>query len=155
MKSRLIILIQQARRQPTRLPRPWDSPGKNTGVGCHFLLQCMKVKSESEVTQSCPTLHDPMDCSPRGSFVHGIFQKNPVTLLKELSAIKSRYQTLQVRFKPIAVEQKETKSRICATFSKTMTLIQELQKQTDLELLPLTEEEKTAAEQLRAHLSDL
>ena len=43
------------RRQPTRLPRPWDSPGKNTGVGCHFLLQCMKVKSESEVAQSCPT----------------------------------------------------------------------------------------------------
>ena len=49
--------------QPTRLPRPWDSPGKNTGVGCHFLLQCMKVKSESEVAQSCPTLSDPMDCS--------------------------------------------------------------------------------------------
>ena len=47
---------------PTRLPRPWDSPGKNTGVGCHFLLQCRKVKSESEVTQSCPTLRDPMDC---------------------------------------------------------------------------------------------
>ena len=54
--------------------RPWDSPGKNTGVGCHFLLQCMKVKSESEVTQSCPTLSDPMDCSPPGSSVHGIFQ---------------------------------------------------------------------------------
>ena len=50
-------------RQPTRLPCPWDSPGKNTGVGCHFLLQCMKVKSESEVAQSCPTLRDPMDCS--------------------------------------------------------------------------------------------
>ena len=49
------------RRQPTRLPRPWDSPGKNTGVGCHFLLQCMKVKSESEVAQSCQTLRDPMD----------------------------------------------------------------------------------------------
>ena len=49
--------------QPTRLPRPWNSPGKNTGVGCHFLLQCMKVKSESEVAQSCPTLRDPMDCS--------------------------------------------------------------------------------------------
>ena len=48
-------------------PRPWDSPGKNTGVGCHFLLQCMKVKSESEVAQSCPTLHDPMDCSLPGS----------------------------------------------------------------------------------------
>ena len=62
------------RRQPTRLLRPWDSPGKNTGVGCHFLLQCMKVKSESEVAQSCPTLSNPMDCSPPGSFVHGIFQ---------------------------------------------------------------------------------
>ena len=61
-------------RQPTRLPRPWDSPGKNTGVGCHFLLQCMRVKSESEVTQSCPTLSDPMDCSTPGSSVHGIFQ---------------------------------------------------------------------------------
>ena len=82
-------------------------------------------------------------------------KKNPVTLLKELSAIKSRYQTLHVRFKPTAVEQKETKSRICATFNKTLTLIQELQKETDLELLPLTEEEKTAAEQLRAHMSDL
>ena len=55
-------------------PRPWDSPGKNTGVGCHFLLQCMKVKSEREVTQSCPTPSDPMDCSPPGSSVHGIFQ---------------------------------------------------------------------------------
>ena len=62
------------RQQPTRLPRPWDSPGKNTGVDCHFLLQCMKVKSESEVAQSCPTLHDPMDCSLAGSSVHGIFQ---------------------------------------------------------------------------------
>ena len=58
------------RWQPTRLPRPWDSPGKNTGVGCHFLLQCMKVKSESEVAQSCLTLRDPMDCSPPGSSVH-------------------------------------------------------------------------------------
>ena len=66
--------VQPHRQQPTRLPRPWDSPGKNTGVGCHFLLQCMKVKSESEVTQSCPTLHDPMDCSLPGSSVHGIFQ---------------------------------------------------------------------------------
>ena len=62
------------RRQPTRLPRPWDSPGKNTGVGCHFLLQRRKVKSESEVAQSCPTLSDPMDCSLPGSSTHGIFQ---------------------------------------------------------------------------------
>ena len=58
----------------TRLPCPWDSPGKDTGVGCHFLLQCRKVKSESEVTQSCPTLYVPMDCSPPGSSAHGIFQ---------------------------------------------------------------------------------
>src|SRR5574337_264498 len=58
--------VQPHRRQPTRLPRPWDSAGKNTGVGCHFLLQCMNVKSESEVTQSCPTLSDPMDCSLPG-----------------------------------------------------------------------------------------
>ena len=62
------------RWQPTRLPRPWDYPGKNTGVGCHFLLQCMKVKSESEVAQSCPTLSNPMYCSLPGSSVHGIFQ---------------------------------------------------------------------------------
>ena len=66
--------VRPHRRQPTRLPRPWDSPGKNTGVGCHFLLQSMKVKSESEVAQSCPTLSDPMDCSLPGSSIHGIFQ---------------------------------------------------------------------------------
>ena len=66
--------VQPHRRQPTRLPRPWDSPGKNTRVGCHFLLQCMKVKSESEVAQSCPTPSDPMDCSLPGSSAHGIFQ---------------------------------------------------------------------------------
>ena len=66
--------VRPHRRQPTRLPCPWDSPGKNTGVGCHFLLQCMKVKSESEVAQVCPTLRDPMDCSLPGSSIHGIFQ---------------------------------------------------------------------------------
>ena len=63
--------VRPPRQQPTRLLCPWDSPGKNTGVGCHFLLQCMKVKSESKVAQSCPTLCDPMDCSPLGSSVHG------------------------------------------------------------------------------------
>ena len=62
------------RRQPTRLPRPWDSPGKNTGVGCNFLLQCMEVKSESEVSQLCLTLSEPMDSSPPGSPVPGILQ---------------------------------------------------------------------------------
>ena len=66
--------VRPRRRQPTRLPRPWDSPSKNTGVGCHFLLQCMKVKCESEAAQSCPTLRDPMDCSLPGSSVHGVFQ---------------------------------------------------------------------------------
>ena len=66
--------VRPQRRQPTRLPRPWDAPGKNTGVGCHFLLQCMKAKSQTEVAQSCPTLSDPMDCSPPSSSVHGIFQ---------------------------------------------------------------------------------
>ena len=60
--------------QPTRLLRPWDSPGKNTGVGCHFLLQCIKGESKSEVAQSCLTLSDPMDCSPPGSSIHGIFR---------------------------------------------------------------------------------
>ena len=66
--------VRPHRRQPTRLPCPWDSPGKNTGVGCHFLLQCMEVKSESEVAPSCLTLSDPMDCSLPGSSIHGIFQ---------------------------------------------------------------------------------
>ena len=66
--------VRPYRQQPTRLHHPWDSPGKNTGVGCHFLLQCMKMKSESEVAQSCPTLSDPMDCSLLGFSIHGIFQ---------------------------------------------------------------------------------
>ena len=87
------------RQQPTRLPHPWDSPGKNTGVGCHFLLQCVKVKSESEVAQSCPTLSDPMDCSPPGSSIHGILQarvlewgaiafSNTITGLPEISLLQ-------------------------------------------------------------------
>ena len=67
---------------PTRLPCPWDSQGKKTGVGCHFLLQCMKAKSETEVTQSCLTLSDSMDCSPPGSSIHGIFQARVRTPLQ-------------------------------------------------------------------------
>ena len=66
--------VRSHRQQPTRLPCPWDSPGKNTGVGCHFLLHCMTVKSESEVIQSCPTLRYPMDCSSPVSSIHGILQ---------------------------------------------------------------------------------
>ena len=78
------------RWQPTSLPRPWDSLGKNTGVGCHSLLQCMKVKSQSEVVQSCPTLSDLMDCSLPGSSVHGIFQARVL----EWSAIAFSSHTL-------------------------------------------------------------
>ena len=80
--------VQPHRRQPTRLPCPWDSAGKNTGVGCHCLLQCMEVKSESDVTQSCPTLSNPMDCSLPGSSVHGIFQARVL----EWGAIAMRIQ---------------------------------------------------------------
>ena len=71
--------LRPHRQQPTRLPCPWDSPGKNTGVGCHFFLQCMKVKSESEVAQLCLTLSDPMDCSLPGSSIHGILQARVLT----------------------------------------------------------------------------
>ena len=71
------------RWQPTRPPCPWDSLGKNTGVGCHFLFQCMKMKSESEVAQLCPTLSDLMDCSLPGSTVHGIFQARRVHAKKK------------------------------------------------------------------------
>ena len=70
----LVRLCATPQTAATRLPHPWYSPGKNTGVGCHLLLQCMKVKNESEVAQSCPTLSDPMDCSLPGSSIHGIFQ---------------------------------------------------------------------------------
>ena len=66
--------VQPHRQQPIRLLCPWDSPGKNTGVGCHFLLQCMKVESGREVAQLCLTLSDPMDCSLPGSSIHGSFQ---------------------------------------------------------------------------------
>ena len=70
-RVRLCAIPETAAHQA---PRPWDSLGKNTGVGCHFLLQCMKVKSASEVAESCLTPSDPMDCSLPGSSVHGIFQ---------------------------------------------------------------------------------
>ena len=77
-------------------PRPWDSPGKNTGVGCHFLLQCMKVKSEREVAQSCPTPSDPMDCSPPGSSVHGIFQARVLEWLAIAFSTMNDYQLSKV-----------------------------------------------------------
>ena len=100
--------VRPHRWQPTRLPCPWDSPGKNTGVGCHFLLQCMKVKSEIEVTQSCPTLSDLMDCSLPGSSIHGIFQARVlewgaiVFSMTNLDTIlKSRDITLPIKVCPV------------------------------------------------------
>ena len=87
--------VRPHRRQPTRLPPPGDSPGKNTRVGCHFLLHCMKVRSESEVAQSCPTLRDPMDCSLPGSSIHGIFQARVL----EWGAIALSVPPLQVIIK--------------------------------------------------------
>ena len=90
--------VQPHRWQPTRLLCPWDSPGKNTGVGCHFLLQCMKVKSESDVAQLCPTLHDPMDCSLPGTSVHGIFQARVL----EWVAIAFSLQPLKVKVKSLS-----------------------------------------------------
>ena len=92
--------VRPHRQHPTRLPHPWDSPGKNTCVGCHFLLQCMKVKSESEVSQSCPTLSDPVDWSLSGSSIHGIFQARVlewgaiVTIFDKLKNLESIVQTL-------------------------------------------------------------
>ena len=98
--------VQPHRLQPTRLPHPWDSPGKNTGVGCHFLLQCIKVKSESEVAQSCPTPSDPMDCSLPGSSAHGIFQERVL----EWGAIAFSIQisrTMVLNIKKIVLEMLE------------------------------------------------
>ena len=86
--------VRPHRRQPTRLQHPWDSPGKNTGVGCYFLLQCMKVKSESEVAQSCPTLNDPMDCSLPGSSIRGILQAR----ILEWGAIAFSVMAPQINF---------------------------------------------------------
>ena len=86
--------VQPHRWQPTRLRRPWDSPGKNTGVSCHFLLQCTKVKSETEVAQSCPTLHYPMDCSLPGSSVHGIFQARVLEWVMSVPMLCNKYHQL-------------------------------------------------------------
>ena len=90
-----LTLCDPIRRQPTRLPCPWDSPGKNIGVGCHFLLQCMKVKSESEVAQSCLTLRDPMDCCLPGSSVHGVFQARVLEWVAIAFSLYVFYKLLQ------------------------------------------------------------
>ena len=107
--------VQPHRWQPNRLLRPWDSPGKNTGMGCHFLLQCMKVRSESEVAQSRPTLRDPMDCSLPGSSVHGIFQARALewgatdvlttTLVQQTVTNKNRNKTTTKLHRPLSTRQ--------------------------------------------------
>ena len=106
--------VRPQRRQPTRLPRPWDSPGENTGVGCHFLLQCMKVKSKSEVAQSCLTPSDPMDCSLPGSSVHGICQARVL----EWVAIAYHQPNVCGAFWKVKSESEVTQS--CLTFSNPM-----------------------------------
>ena len=97
--------VRPHRRQPTRLPRPRDSPGKNTGVGCHCLLQCRKVKSESEVAESCPTLSNPMDCGPPGSSIHGIFQARvlewgAIAFSVSVSTFPKGVRDLRAKFQP-------------------------------------------------------
>ena len=115
--------VRPHRRQPTRLLCPWDSPGKNIGVGCHFLLQCMKMKSESEIAQSCPTLSDPMDCSLPGSSVHGIFQAR---VLEWVAIGLLRFLSLHIKKKKKnapTLSQKQQKNRersIC------LSLLQEI-----------------------------
>ena len=95
--------VRRHRCTPHRLHRPWDSPGKNIRVGCHFLLQCMKVKSESEVAQSCLTLSDPMDCSLPGSSIHGIFRATVLEWgaiafsVSFLAVVKSRWNVYAFR----------------------------------------------------------
>ena len=89
-----LTLCDPIRWQPTTLRCPWDSPGRNTGVGCHFLLQCMKVKSESEVAQSCPTLRNPMDCSLPGSSDPGIFQAR---VLEWVANAFSQFRSRQIQ----------------------------------------------------------
>ncbi|XP_037661951.1 spindle and kinetochore-associated protein 2-like [Choloepus didactylus] len=110
-------------------------------------LELMSQKADSNLGY----IQYRLDSEIKTDHPDSVDKKNSITLLKELSAIKFQYQTWPARFKPVAVEQKKTKSCICATLNKTMTMIQEIQKQTNLELSPPTEEEKNAAEQLKSH----
>ena len=112
--------VRPHRRQPTRLLCPWDSPGKDTGVGCHFLLQCMKVKSESQVAQSCRTLSDPMDCNPPGSYIHGIFQARVL----EWGAIAFSDHRLYLVFAlPLVVRGSNFLFCFCLTFHLWVSLV--------------------------------
>ena len=119
--------VRPRRRQPTRLCHPWDSPGENTGVGCHFLLQCMKVKSESEVAQSCLTLHNPMDCSSPGSSVHGSFQAR--VLEWGATAFSLSYSAVRFFFLPI---QASSRQALCSLSLGTHVFQQESRYQAGL-----------------------
>ena len=107
--------VRPQRPQPVRLPHPWDSPGKNTRVGCHFLLQGMKVKSESEVAQSCLTLSDPMDCSTPGSSIHEIFQARVL----EWGAIA--FSEINLQFLSNHVRDEYNPASICHPFQYFIT----------------------------------
>ena len=105
----------------TRLPCPWDSPGENTGVGCHFLLQCMKVKSKSEVAQSCPTLSDPLDCSLPGSSSHGIFQARVLEWIISPREIRVHVKTFAVFLclRSVGTSLMFSRGRLCAYMKGT------------------------------------
>ena len=120
--------VRLHRRQPTRLPLPWDSPGKNTGVGCHFLLQCMKVKSESEAAQSCPTFSNPMDYSLPGSSIHGIFQARVLDCLlwqNGLEPWKATVANLESLIWSQTGTQRETRHLTFSTTKKKHFIMQE------------------------------
>ena len=119
--------VQPQRWQPTTLPCPWDSPGKNTAGGCHSLLQCMKVKSEREVAQSCPTLSNLMDCSPPGSSVHEVFQARVLEwgaiafsgmLVQSCATLCNSVAPLSVKFSQAGVPERAATSfsRACSRF---------------------------------------
>ena len=123
--------MRRHRWQPTRLPRPRDSPDQNTGVSCHFLLQCMKVKSQSEVTQSCPTFSDPMDCSLPGSSVHGIFQARALEWVASTSNMlyrngKSRHPCLvpDLRGKAFSLSPSNMVLAVNAAYFSTQAYVQ-------------------------------
>ena len=119
-----MLWVRPHRWQPARLRRPWDSPGKNTGVGCHFLLQCMKVKRESEVAQSCPTFRNPMDCSLPGSSVHGIFQARVLEWCAIAFSDKSLYPAL---FHEFQTHRSHSLFHISAWSSQASGLTQSIQ----------------------------
>ena len=119
--------VRPHRQQPIRLPCPWDFPGKNTGVGCHFLLQWMTVKNESEVAQLCPTLSDPMDCSPPGSSARGIFQERVLEWgAIAFSITRSKHLLISWLQSPTAVILEPKKIKSLTVFSVSPSIYHEV-----------------------------